>query len=445
MTPDRLFAALAAVFGLAFVLVTPPYDAPDEHRHFGHAFLVAEGRLAPRAAGPGGEARVPASLLRLHPRLAWQKPARPCRHDLAGISALAAIPLDPAQRVALDTRTPYTPLAYLPYALPIALGRALGLPPVHLLRLARIGGLVAWCVLVGLAIRVAPVGKWVFVVLGLLPTAVFHGSSVSADGVTLGVAYLFLAVALHLALSPDIRVTRRESAWLLSLGAALACVKPGYAPLALAVLAIPADRFPTPRARRMLWVAVAAAVILPGAVWAGWVVAVAEGPPVPGADPARQLAIVAGDPLAMAGRVVESWQRFGRQYVLTFVGILGILDVMFPWPLYVGYGVGLLAVALADDPRSALGTRARVGLVSLFAVNTVLLMTLVYVAWNPPGDPVVRGFGGRYLLPIAPLLLLALPPQPRVPAPSPLVVGLLTSLGLVAALSALAHRYYGAG
>ncbi len=183
---------------------------------------------------------------------------------------------------------------------------------------------MAWCLLVGLAIRKAPVGKWAFAVLGLLPTAVFHGAAVSADGVTLGVAFLFLAFVLHLALTPGLQVMRREWVWLLALGVALACVKPGYAPLALTALAIPLDRFPTPRARR-------------------------------------------------------------------------------------------------------------------------LLMMLVYVAWGPPGDDVVRGFGGRYLLPIAPLLLFALPRQRRVPAPSALVVGLCTSLGLLVSLSAVAHRYYGSG
>ena len=445
VAPERLFAVVAAAFGLAFVVATPPYDAPDEHRHFARAFLVAEGQLGPNGAGADGEARVPASLLRLHPRLGWQKPARPCHHTPAELSALAAVPLAPDERVALDTRTPYTALAYLPFALPIALGRGLGLPPVHLLRIARVGGLAAWCALVALAIRLTPAGKWVFAALALLPTAVFHASAVSADGVTLGVAYLFLAVVLRLSFESGVRVSRREAAWLLVLGAALASVKPGYALLALTVLAVPASRFETPRARRLLWLGLAAAVVLPGALWAAWVVLAAERPPVPGADPVQQLTLVAGDPLGMAGRVAESWLRFGKQYALTFVGVLGILDVELPGPLYLGYGLGLLAVALADDPPRAFGRGVRLGFVALFAASVVLLMTLVYVAWNPPGGAVVRGFGGRYLLPLAPLLLLAVPPQRRVPAPSSLVVGLVASLGLLVALTAVAQRYYGAG
>ena len=61
-TPARAVLVLGALCGLAFVLVTPPFQVPDEPVHALRAYQISEGSFIPSA---GGVAVLPASLERV--------------------------------------------------------------------------------------------------------------------------------------------------------------------------------------------------------------------------------------------------------------------------------------------------------------------------------------------------------------------------------------------
>jgi len=44
LVPHKVFLFLGGVFGIIFLLVTPPFQVPDEYQHFLHAYHFSQGK-----------------------------------------------------------------------------------------------------------------------------------------------------------------------------------------------------------------------------------------------------------------------------------------------------------------------------------------------------------------------------------------------------------------
>src|SRR4028119_531544 len=77
MRPDRFFLLAGLLFGLAFAVVTPPFQAPDEPAHFYRSYAISEGDLLGRRLGGEWGAMLPASLRALDTELRGDLPGRP--------------------------------------------------------------------------------------------------------------------------------------------------------------------------------------------------------------------------------------------------------------------------------------------------------------------------------------------------------------------------------
>src|SRR5580658_1680542 len=61
-TLPRVFVALSLTFGLGMMIVTPPFETPDEPHHFMRAYQISEGHLLPRFRDNVGGDELPASI-----------------------------------------------------------------------------------------------------------------------------------------------------------------------------------------------------------------------------------------------------------------------------------------------------------------------------------------------------------------------------------------------
>ena len=101
----------------------------------------------------------------------------------------------PPGTVRIDSRVAnYGPIGYLPQAAGIAVGRLFGAPPLICFYLARLANLLVAVTLLFFAIRLAPFGKQLFVLMALLPVTMMELASVSSDALTIAGA-----IVLHLA------------------------------------------------------------------------------------------------------------------------------------------------------------------------------------------------------------------------------------------------------
>jgi hypothetical protein len=448
-TPGGVFLAVGGLFGVFFALATPPHDPPDEARHHARAWLLAEGRLGVVGAAPGFEASVPREILHLHPpghhwseaqlragrlppTLERTGPHEPAELLAALRGSLSRWDLQPVRYVAS-----YPPLVYAPFVPALWLARALDLSAAAGLYLARLAGLACWLAGIWAALRVAPCQRWLLAATALLPISVFQGASLSGDPLTQLAVFWWLAELLRaLSRGPE-ALARADVARLLAAALSLGLVKPGYAPLALASLALA-----LPPARRLaLGAGALAAAAVPALGWAAVLAAAEQVAIVSGADPAAQLRFALAHPLAFLAASGGTAAALLPAWLEGLVGYLGHFDVEIP---AAATALGLAAVAAsAALERGALTLRARLVLLATFLVTALALLAMSYLAWTPVGADRVFGVQGRYFLPALPFALFALPALPRVPERA-LSLAVVAALLLVLALSGaeMLRTYY---
>ncbi len=65
-SPQGVFCVVAAAFGLAFAIVSPPLDPSDERRHLQRAWVQSEGHWLPIGRAEGYRHPLPRSLFEIH-------------------------------------------------------------------------------------------------------------------------------------------------------------------------------------------------------------------------------------------------------------------------------------------------------------------------------------------------------------------------------------------
>jgi hypothetical protein len=436
-----LFAGYAAIGVLFLACATPPFQVPDEPNHFLRADQVARGQWVGRrvdAMGGGGEV---APEIRRLAALYGPLPFHPqAKTDPDQARAAAALRWSGAVATAgFGNTVNYGPLLYLPQALGIIAGRALGLTVVQTLMLSRIvngfaaiatGACALWLCLRGRALA--------FTVL-LLPMTLGQLGSVSQDALLITVSMLAVAVASRGGAHPPPSLSLAT----LFVGCVAVAAMGRLPQIGLAALG------PLLIARRdpAFWRKLALAAVALGLVflWArigshrlmGWPANVSV---------AGQLAFLRSQPAAalaiawntLAGIDASQWKEI--------VGVLGWLDTPMPlWYYPVAAAAACAALFAGTNPAPWLRPALLAALV--LVATLALIAGALYLIWTPVGAPFVAGLQGRYLLPLLPLLGWLTPGSPKWLAPlrarlwAPVLLFPLVTLAVLPV--AIIDRYYG--
>ncbi|MFI4983210.1 MAG: DUF2142 domain-containing protein, partial [Nevskiales bacterium] len=230
-----LYLVLGLLGVLPLVLLTPPFQVPDEQQHFYRAYQLSELGLRGVVQGGSAGAILPSSLPELADRFLGTRAIHADRavrpSPLSDTLGVLTRPLDPARREFVDFTGAafYSPLPYLPQVAAIVVGRALGLGPLGLLYAVRLVNGLAALLVVTAALRVLPVGNMALLVLGLLPMVLFEFASASPDAAVISTALLFTAIATQARFRG--RWGRADVLVACIAGAVFCSVKPVYAPL----------------------------------------------------------------------------------------------------------------------------------------------------------------------------------------------------------------------
>jgi uncharacterized membrane protein len=439
-----LWTSLAA--GVVLVALTPPFQVPDEPNHFFRAYQISEGTLVAERLETSVGGVLPRSLPSVVVTVIGQVPFHPeVKQDRRAWADAFNRPLAPHDRVDVPFANTALagPLAYLPQALGISLGKIAGASALTVLYFGRAMTVLLCGVLTALAIRMMHVRPWTCVMLSLLPMTLFVRSSVSSDAPTLALSLLAIAICCRLAGREPRSVSSVDALPLILVAGLLALGKPPYAAVTLLAFSIPATVFKSGRVRA------ATLLILIGVVTvlqAGWLLTLRGETETwaPGADPAAQLARMAENPLSAAGLLLYDLVVSAPVLLHQMIGVLGWLDAPLTTSVVVLLGVAIVIVALSEAPLASAGMRwmaAGLGTGGILAVQA-----MNYVYWTAPGAVHVEGLQGRHLAPFVPLLALSVPVSSRVAQVlAPVrrhIIGAFVVVAAAATAVTLLRRYY---
>lgn len=248
--PEVFFVFVATLFGLVFLIITPPFQSPDEINHFYRAYQISEGHLKAVQQDNRVGGYIPQSLIQsTQPflNLCFNKHVKT---NFETIAKQLDTPLDAGNKVFIDfpNTSMYNPVSYIPQSVSIFILRKFDLPPLYLFYGARLFSLLFWVTSIFFAIKTLPFYKWLFTLLTLLPMSVFINMSLSADVATNFLSFLLMAYILKLAYSDQSRISITNFGILSLLVMLLAAAKLVYTPIALLYLLIPINKWPSRRA-----------------------------------------------------------------------------------------------------------------------------------------------------------------------------------------------------
>ncbi len=404
---EYVFLAIALVWGVTQVFLVPPLQVPDEGDHWFRAWALTDGQLTADREGmitlPGGFART----ADLYTRLVSGERGLPVslvgQEGFSGYGDLFNGAAPPGAVRVPSRVASYGPMGYLPQAAGIGLGRLVGVPPLTCFYLARLGNLLAAIVLLFFAIRLAPFGKQLYLLLALLPMTMYELASVSCDALTISGAMFFTSLLLWASTRATLR--RTDVALTLLAAALLLNLKPGYWAFVLLVLLIR----PAQLGGRMRYAAFIAAngLLVAGISLVVFLLTSADSrvPAVGGAH--AQLFFILNQPLGFLEILWSNVQNDLLKWTLQSIGVLGWLSFALPPTLYVTAFLVGFGFFFRMRERVELEPWRRALLVAVGLAVFGTMAVALYVFLEPIGSGRIY-MQGRYLAPVWLLLLLSL-------------------------------------
>lgn len=455
-----LFAVSSLTFGLLFLHTAPPLWGVDESTHFSRVYQIYEGGYtADKLSGGGYGGELPETLIRLNQQVVkdlgdnpWPVPTLATRDDADAkelYDQLADRPIE--GKLYKWDFTGAAAYSYMAYPGALA-GMWLAGDDTDLagtINAARMGTLVLYVLLASLAVWLIRhrVVVWLFVIVGLLPMAVFQAATMSPDGLLIAATMVLLASVLRLRsefTSSDKPVKRSWKTYtVLALAAVCSAVipmiKPTYLPLSLMILGIPAAVW---RAKWQSWLycLLAVAVAVGGLVY--WhsmssdvLEAVGRVYGQAGIDSTQQIKFVFSHPLQFIKAILMTMRDNEDIWIVGVFGRLGWNFVLVPVSVIIMLTAAITAAAAYRGPvaRAADRIEKRFGVVCLL-VGIFTIMAIIgsfYAGFSPVGGHVVLGVQGRYFIPPLLLVLIGL----YAVAPLHVVIKRWVAYGLFAGLS----------
>ena len=419
------FTIIAAIFGTVFAVVTPPFWGHDEITQFGRAYQVAHRGLLPheindtRGVAYGGDVDATFDDLMGYALRDYvnngDDPA-PRVGDSDGYDSLESQHLNGDMHTIWFTNTAaYSPVPYVPAAIGIQTAELFDLDVGGFLLMTRLAGLLAYVLIVGFALRALRErrAQWLVFTVALLPIAIFQAGTITADTVTNAVAILVGALLLKSLFLAD-RLTKLESAALLTSVIVLPLCKPTYIFVALLVLLVPLDRLGlSPRFRLVPW-GFAAVGTLSFLAWTKISGGTTNGMGLMrkkdqwnSVRPSEQLQGILTDPVNFIAVFWRSILRRDNKWFDGFFGELGFSWVEVPATTIVAC---LLAIALSVGIAERMSVSFRKALIVTLVVAATVAMIYVtlYLTFSPVGFYIIDGIQGRYFVPLAILFFAAL-------------------------------------
>lgn len=300
---------------------------------------------------------------------------------------------------------------YIPTAVGVTIGRLLRLGYVPTIYIGRICNLIYYVMITYLSIRIAPFGKKMFFVIGMLPVAIHVSGSFSYDAIVISTALCFIAYVLYFAFS-DNELTRRKIIFILMLTIILSAAKAGvYVFLLLLLLLIPKKRIYKHRK-------IIVSLFLLGLIVIAyfnkekimWSVTVTD----------RKLPYFDGDRAYPFSYVYKDFYGYLRLVINTIVnnfdfyleslvgGYLCCKNVIISKGIVFGYYIILfLSIILNKDESVKIKRVHKIIMVIICFIIFNVFLT-VALTWTKYGDKSIWGLSGRYFVPLLPLMLLIL-------------------------------------
>ena len=401
---ETLLVLTLLIFGLPMIVLIPLGAGYDEEDHLVRVWELSSFALLPGEMSPQ-EMKYP-TIFR---DLAYRQEANSGLIDLGFWKKYARTSLyeHGFVRRELKTKSVYSPPLLLPQALAMRAGRGTGLPVLPVLYACRAASLLSYLILVWLALRWIPFGKWILFLLAVSPMALFQAATITPDAISNGIGFLFIAGTLNVAEKKEI--SWREVGTLILLTFLLLLGKVNLTALILLpFLLIPPSRFTQKRIYILLLGTTALLFLVEVAGWNLVATKYSEALLANNADAGKQLRYILDHPLVFPTILLKDPFINGLTYLQGWINGYGYFFWTPPQLVSIFFLLGLGAILLIDSTRERVNRKYRIVFILVFLAGYLATAVPLYLTFTTVGWNELLGVQGRYFVPFAFLLVLTL-------------------------------------
>ncbi len=419
LPPEKFFLLLAVIAGVIIPFRIQPLFGNDEIVHFPRAYHVQEGYAwTQHLSGYNYGGYLPSQIVAMNDHFREQvqnsSPDRAKIQELKQQYSHEKLYVNERKPLAFTSAGVYSPWAYGPAALGVGLARFLDLPLVWFVYLARISCFLIWALLVYWAIRLIPVGKYFLVTVALLPTSLVQASTIGMDGLVNGLAWVIVALTLAV-FAKKVVLSPKLMAVIAMLSFYLATTKQGYALIAALPLIIPSSLYKLTRKQaRAVRIAFGSLLV----IISTWYISFTESiagilhfiqRPGLHVDSGDQIKYFLTHPITVTLAIL--FAPLSLSYLNVYAGVVGVLTnrlIYLPIAIIVLLYIAWVAVIVSmkgDKQLHPYRYRLLAASAAAFVGTFILINLALYISFTKVGNPTIEGVQGRYLLPLAPLLI----------------------------------------
>lgn len=315
----------------------------------------------------------------------------------------------PETRYIHSTAANYLPVAHIPSAVGIMIGKALSLPFSKVFYLGRFFNLLFYSIVVYLVIKYARAGKRLLFAVSLFPGLIYLYGAYTADAVTMGFSLAAVAAFINMRSSEDGSVGFALPFLFILFSGIAVMGKMTYAPLCLLILAVPKEKFKKSGFHvpiKLLTLALVGLVTLftinytidhGMSQWS-----------IPGVSSREQAKFILGN---IPRYALIALNYVSTSYYYYFQGPIGFLAYSGSLPDYIiliSYAFIFILSVIDSEPETiSFRLLDRLIFASVVIMSWALVVTSIYLTFNPVGSTTIQGIHGRYFAPLLlPLFLI---------------------------------------
>lgn len=409
---ENIFLILCLLWGMIFVCVNPPFQAPDEPEHLFKMWGYTQGTYRYQVKDGWAGLELPyslASLYRFYNVYRFSNEKIPYKATVQSFN----MPLAKETTTFLKhTPTSYTPLSYFPSFLVLRVMKFLNVKPLCMMYILRFCSLLVYLALAYFAIKNTPCHKWMFLFFALLPINIYQAASISTDSMVVGVILLFLSYTFMLAYSPDSICRKQIFIWGVII-TVIGMLKFAYLPLILLYFLIPSKKFESSKSYFANFISIFSLNMLLISVFFSTIFTQTGHLTYEQMHSLKNKFLLINEiitsPFAYMKTVFASsifLKKFLYQNVISSIGVtLAMIPLKYAHLAWCGL-VCSMFYTTTKEKICNINFRNKLLILSAVILSYFLIMTSVYLIYQT--KPYIVGIQGRYLTPFIPLILLLL-------------------------------------
>ena len=245
LKPEILFLIIGLFWGICFIFINPPIQAPDEDAHFIKMWGMLDGSYNFKVQNGEKGQFIPSSAAYIFNEANKMKFDLNCKTEIKEVFKLKNIPLNKENKTFYkQVPASYTVISYFPLILILLILKTINAPPATMFYILRFCSLLVYLAIMYHAIKLTPYKKWLFVILALLPVNLYIASAISTDCLAISVSFLLIAYTFYLKFDDKVTQISIKQIFIWILLFTLLCVlKYIYLPLILIYFLLPKEKF----------------------------------------------------------------------------------------------------------------------------------------------------------------------------------------------------------